>query len=77
MSGAAITDAYALRKLAFIERTTATLITDRADYAPSLWRKLLRCCADNVIYWRAYGRLVTCGVPASRASDDAAAFAYR
>lgn len=77
MSGAAITDTTALRKLASIERTTAALVADRADYAPSVWRDLIRGCADDVIYWRAYGRLVTCGVPAARASDDAAEFAYR
>lgn len=77
ISGAAITDTYALRKLASVERATAALIADRADYAPSVWRDLLRGCADDAIYWRTYGRLVTCGVPAARASDDAAAFAYR
>lgn len=77
ISGAAITAPYALRKLAAIERTTAELVADRADYAPGVWRDLLRGCADDVIYWRAYGRLVTCGVPAAQAGDDAAAFAYR
>lgn len=77
ISGAAITDTYALRKLASVERTTAALIADRADYAPGVWRDLLRGCADDVIYWRTYGRLRDCGVPEDRASSDAAAFAYR
>lgn len=74
MSGVAITDPTALRKLASIERTTAALIADRADYAQGVWRDLIRGCADDVIYWRAYGRLVTCGVPAARAATQAASY---
>lgn len=68
--------AQADRKLASIAKHTAAIIVAVDDYPPSVWRDLLRGCADDVVYWRAYRRLVQCRVPDDRASHDAAEFAY-
>lgn len=66
-------------KLARIAGNVPLLLSGLAE-APEatrkVWREFITTSADDVIYWRAYKRLVQCGVPADVAAANAGVFAY-